>query len=51
MDFPLIHTNFWDAVIAVPAVMIITQLLKVFLKVPKMYIGVCQGSCRIFFIF
>jgi hypothetical protein len=38
MDFPLIHTNFWDAVIAVPAVMIITQLLKVFLKVPKMYI-------------
>ena len=38
MDFPLIHTNFWDAVIAVPTVMIITQLLKVFLKVPKMYI-------------
>ncbi|HBJ01622.1 hypothetical protein MKY88_11025 [Lysinibacillus sp. FSL R7-0073] len=26
--FPLIHTNFWDAVIAVPVVMILTQLIK-----------------------
>ena len=26
--FPLIHTNFWDAVVAVPVVMIITQLIK-----------------------
>lgn len=26
--FPTIHTNFWDAVIAVPIVMIITQILK-----------------------
>lgn len=26
--FPLIHTNFWDAVIAVPVVMLITQLIK-----------------------
>ena len=28
MDFPTIHTNFWDAVIAVPSVMIITQIIK-----------------------
>ena len=28
MDFPTIHTNFFDAVIAVPSVMIITQILK-----------------------
>ncbi|MFT8323117.1 MAG: hypothetical protein ABF649_19800 [Bacillus sp. (in: firmicutes)] len=38
MDFPTIQTNFWDAVIAVPAVMIITQLLKIFLKIHKKYV-------------
>ncbi|WP_062105727.1 hypothetical protein [Bacillus niameyensis] len=38
MDFPTIHTNFWDAVIAIPVVMILTQGLKVFLKIPKQYI-------------
>ncbi|MDQ1002952.1 hypothetical protein QFZ28_003352 [Neobacillus niacini] len=38
MDFPTIHTNFWDAVIAVPLVMVITQLIKVFLKVKKKYV-------------
>lgn len=38
MDFPIIHTNVWDAVIAIPAVMILTQLIKVFLQVPKKFI-------------
>jgi cell shape-determining protein MreD len=38
MDFPNIHTNFWDAVIAVPVVMILTQMIKVFFKLPKKYI-------------
>ncbi|WP_394232064.1 hypothetical protein [Niallia oryzisoli] len=38
MDFPTIHTNFWDAVIAVPIVMILTQLIKVLLKVNKKFI-------------
>lgn len=38
MKFPLIHTNFWDAVIAVPAVMILTQLIKLFIKVPRKFI-------------
>src|SRR3982750_3775202 len=38
MHFPLIHTNFWDAVIAVPLVMILTQLIKIFLHVPKKFI-------------
>lgn len=27
-EFPVIHTNIWDALIAVPLVVIITQLLK-----------------------
>jgi hypothetical protein len=38
VDFPTIHTNFWDAVIAVPIVMIITELIKVFLKLKKKYV-------------
>lgn len=38
MNFPTIHTNFWDAVIAVPFVMIMTQLIKVFFKVRKIYV-------------
>ncbi|MFS0824094.1 hypothetical protein [Bacillus sp. 1P02SD] len=38
MDFPTIHTNFWDAVFAVPFVMIITQISKILLKIPKRYV-------------
>ncbi|XBO85252.1 hypothetical protein AAGG52_12920 [Bacillus licheniformis] len=38
MDFPIIHTNFWDAVTAVPIILIVTQIIKVFLKVPKKYV-------------
>ncbi len=36
--FPLIHTNFWDAVIAVPVVMILTQLIKVYFKVKPVWV-------------
>lgn len=38
MDFPIIHTNFWDAVTAVPIILIVTQIIKIFLKVPKKYV-------------
>ncbi|MFC3885876.1 hypothetical protein ACFOU2_21325 [Bacillus songklensis] len=38
MDFPTIHTNFWDAVIGVPIVLILTQLIKIFLKVKRKFI-------------
>ncbi|OAH52865.1 MULTISPECIES: hypothetical protein [Bacillaceae] len=38
MDFPTIHTNFWDAFIAVPVIMVLTQLIKIFFKVPKSYV-------------
>ncbi|GGH81030.1 hypothetical protein JOD43_002439 [Pullulanibacillus pueri] len=38
MDFPTIQTNFWDAVTAVPIVMILTELLKFFLKIPKKFV-------------
>jgi hypothetical protein len=36
--FPIIYTNFWDAFIAVPIVLILTQVAKIFLKVPKKYV-------------
>ena len=38
MDFPTIHTNFWDAVIAVPVVMILTQVIKKAFKIQKKYV-------------
>lgn len=49
MDFPTIYTNFWDAVIAVPAVMILTQLIKVFLKIPKKYFPVLALALGLIF--
>ncbi|MCA1012016.1 hypothetical protein [Halobacillus halophilus] len=34
-EFPIIHTNVWDVLIAVPVVIIVTQLLKKLLSIPK----------------
>jgi hypothetical protein len=36
MDFPVIHTNFWDGVIAVPTIVILTQCFKL-LPIPRQY--------------
>jgi len=36
MNFPEIHTNFWDGVIAVPSIVLLTQLFKVF-PIPRKY--------------
>ncbi|WP_144487904.1 hypothetical protein [Siminovitchia fortis] len=36
--FPVIHTNFWDSVIAVPAVLIATQFIKILLPIPRVLI-------------
>ncbi|MEI3598740.1 MULTISPECIES: hypothetical protein [unclassified Oceanobacillus] len=36
MDFPTIHTNFWDGVIAVPAVVLLTQCFKLF-PIPRAF--------------
>ncbi len=38
MDFPTIHTNFWDAVIGVPIVLIVTQLIKWLFHPKKQYV-------------
>lgn len=36
--FPTIHTNFWDAVIAVPIVMIVTQILKKYFRIKPVWV-------------
>lgn len=38
MNFPTIHTNFWDALIAVPIIMILTQILKMYFKIPNKFV-------------
>lgn len=38
MNFPTIHTNFWDAVIALPFVLCLTQILKMYFHIPKQWI-------------
>lgn len=42
MDFPVIHTNFWDGVIAVPLVVLITQFFKIF-PIPRQYFPTIAG--------
>lgn len=36
--FPIIHTNFWDAIIAVPVVVIVTQIIKFILPIPRVFV-------------
>ncbi len=43
--FPVIHTNFWDAVFAVPAVLIVTQLLKLYFNIPGKLVPTAALLC------
>ncbi|WP_423410278.1 hypothetical protein AABM38_10260 [Heyndrickxia sp. MSNUG] len=36
--FPIIHTNFWDAVVAVPVIILATQLLKILMHIRKPFV-------------
>ncbi|MGO1370114.1 MAG: hypothetical protein ACTHVE_10860 [Senegalia sp. (in: firmicutes)] len=36
--FPIIHTNFWDATMAVPIVLVLTQTIKILLPIKSVYI-------------
>lgn len=36
--FPTIHTNFWDAVIAIPFIIIATQLIKKYLRIKPFWV-------------
>jgi hypothetical protein len=35
MNLPTIHTNIWDAVIAIPVIILLTQLIKLTIKPPS----------------
>ncbi|MFJ7677863.1 hypothetical protein ACQKL0_03595 [Peribacillus sp. NPDC097264] len=53
MDFPTIHTNFWDAVMAIPTIMILTQIIKFLFPIPRSYvptIALCLGLIISIFI-
>lgn len=50
--FPIIHTNIWDAIIAVPLVVLFTQILKKFLPIRKFFIpSVASGIGLVISIF
>ncbi|PPA69902.1 hypothetical protein [Jeotgalibacillus proteolyticus] len=38
MDLPTIQTNIWDAIIAVPVIVIVIQLAKVAFPIKKIYL-------------
>lgn len=37
-SFPIIHTNIWDAIIAVPLVVIFTQMIKKFFPIRNFFV-------------
>ncbi|WP_110111848.1 hypothetical protein [Bacillus sp. CGMCC 1.16541] len=37
-EFPIIHTNIWDAVLAVPVTMILTQLIKSIFPIKRTFV-------------
>lgn len=37
-NFPIIHTNIWDAVIAVPLVVILTQIIKLIFRIRSPFV-------------
>ncbi|SPU22390.1 Uncharacterised protein [Niallia circulans] len=38
MDFPIIHTNIWDGVIAIPAIVLFIQLIKLMTPIKHRYL-------------
>jgi len=36
--FPIIHTNFWDAVVSIPVVILATQFLKILMHIRKTFV-------------
>ena len=38
-EFPIIHTNVWDSLWAVPVVLIITEIMKILLPIRPQYVS------------
>lgn len=49
--FPIIHTNFWDAIIAVPTVIIVTEILKILLPIPRALVPTVATIIGLMFAF
>ncbi|MBH9965810.1 hypothetical protein [[Bacillus] enclensis] len=43
MNLPIIHTNIWDAIIAIPIIILITQIIKLTLKPPAFLVPNIAG--------
>ncbi|WP_226583506.1 hypothetical protein [Halobacillus litoralis] len=42
-EFPIIHTNIWDAVIAVPIIILLTEFIKLIFHLPKGWVPSLAG--------
>lgn len=38
VDFPTIKMNVWDTIFAIPLIIVLTQLIKVYFKIPKWFV-------------
>ena len=38
-EFPVIHTNIWDAIWAIPAILIVLLVVKLFFKIPASWLS------------
>lgn len=38
-EFPIIHTNIWDAIWAIPVITVVVLMIKVFFKVPAAWLS------------
>lgn len=47
-EFPIIHTNIWDAVWAIPVIMLAVLFLKLFMHVPPKYLSTCATVLGLF---
>jgi hypothetical protein len=49
LEFPFIHTNFWDALIAIPAIVVAIEFLKIFFRNMSTWIPVIANVIGIMF--
>lgn len=47
-EFPIIHTNVWDALWAIPVIIILLLILKFLVHVPSKYIPTCATLIGLF---
>jgi len=47
-EFPIIHTNIWDAVWAIPVILLVVIILRLFLHVPPQYISTIATGIGLF---